>query len=941
MSKKFLNENQAALKLGITKELLYSYVKTGIRENKLKVSETKRNILFEENILDKYESFLKEKWIINSKEKRPTIPKFIKEFLKIESNGQCARCHSGHRLDNAHIIPWSESFSHFHHNLIRLCTDCHIKYDDGIIPREEILQIKKKLIDKLKNSLIAEEDLSIDSLHAIPNPDLNFIGRQLYIKEIHDTIENERITILSGVGGIGKTELLIKSLEGYKQLVKWFKTDNFDLLQDLKYEILNEFNVNSIQDLFNVLDERDLILVFDGLEKLLINDGDKTLNFLRDLSSYTTKVRIIITTQINLDDYSFKSRTIKLKGLLEDESNLFLTNFLPEFNLDDLNWVTKFSNGHALTIILLIGLIRFYQDPKKVKEKLKTKGVEFINSPSRKEQSPKSSFNLSLKLSYEALDLSEQSILTLLTNFPGGCKDYTLEVFEKSSFVDDIYIDDIDFIIARLNQFNLIEKEYDPLNQMRITLLNPIKQFIISEVKTKSLKIWHQLKIMAFRNLMIEAIVIYQHNVLTERWEEAIWRYEIELPNYINAFKNSVHSAYCKDCLKYCDKKDYLRIITGFAGGLYKYLFTRGYIQYGLKMNEEGAKAHMNLGEYDLAIEDLTMLAQLYYRNNDFNNAEKVLKQMKFCNSKLKDDSKLVHLYLIEGEILRESYPKKAISLYKKGLKILSNSSEDKDFKNSNTALLNAEIGRIYEVYYRNYDKALEYNFIAYSLYDEIKDYSNLYSSSHHIGNCYAFLGEFNLAIKYYKESLFGFISNGQKQYIGNTLSELGRLRVDKPNLDYDFIDENVIKYGLEDIKEEIELTINTNPNSEQYHLNAGLFSNQIYKLWHIIKLISFSNNSQLMSDWAQQLLSKIQKNEDIKYSYPWFFLNIALLVTTINKESNVDNDLKSIKYYCYLYGGEVEHDIYDPFKWLALWLKYKEFEHTSRGQLFAEIDNI
>lgn len=156
MINKLLSENQAALKLGITKELLFSYVRTGVKGLKLEVIAGKREIKFKEFDLDEFESFLKEKWVKDPKEKRPSIPKFIKEFIKVESNGQCARCASGHRMDDAHIIPWSDSFSHFHHNLIRLCTDCHIKYDDGIIPRDEIIKIKKNLTDKLKRTLLSE-----------------------------------------------------------------------------------------------------------------------------------------------------------------------------------------------------------------------------------------------------------------------------------------------------------------------------------------------------------------------------------------------------------------------------------------------------------------------------------------------------------------------------------------------------------------------------------------------------------------------------------------------------------------------------------------------------------------------------------------------------------------------------------------------------------------
>lgn len=939
MSDKLLDENQSAIKLGITKELLYAYVRKGVKGQKLKVKSGKREIKFSEKELEEYENFLKDKWRTNPKEKRPDVPKFIKEFLKVESNGQCARCFSGHRMDDAHIIPWSECFSHFHHNLIRLCTDCHTKYDDGIISREEIAKLKNGLISKLRTSLLSKEGLSINSIRSVPKPDLNFVGREEEIKKINNTLEKERITIITGAGGVGKTELLIKSLEKCDELVKWFKTEKYDSILDLKREILMEFNSSTFTELLSSLDQKsDLIIVFDGFEKLFSNDGDETLNFLGDLIRHTSKVKFILTTQINVDDYSFRAKTIIIKGLKKSESRILLSNLLPNLDIDNLEWVIEFSNGHVLTIKLLIGLINFYKDSEKVKSKLKEKGVEFIDSPLRKEQNAKSSLNLSLKLSYDSLNDSERYVLTYLTNFPIGCKDYSLEIFNNSKLIDDIYIDDVDYIIAKLNQFHLIEDEYDSLNQSRIIILNPIKQYIISNIKSKSLKIWHQLRIVAFKNLLIEAVVIYQHNSLTERWEEAIWRYEVELPNYIYAINKSIHSAYCKDCLKYCDEKDYLNIITGFAGVLYKYLFLRGHYSYGLKINEEGAKAHIQLGEYDLAIEDLTMMAQLYLRNNDLKSSKRILEQMKLCSSKIKDSSKLFYLYFIEGEIIREHQPDEAINLFSKGLELLSD-FEDINFKNSNTALLNAEIGRVYEKHYRDFKKALENYTIASDIYFDIKDYSNLYSCFYHIGNCYSGEKKIKLSLKYYKDSLIGFIRTGQKQYIGNALSEIARLRVDHPSLDYSFIEENVLITGMLDIKEEIEVTIKTDLILDNFHLNAGLNNNQVYKLFQIIKFLSFMKqlNSKIR-EWSNEILLLLGKERDIKYSYPWFFLNIATQISLIT-DGEQDENLIILKNYCYLHGGEVEHDIFDPFKWLALWLEENKIENTTRGQLFAEFE--
>jgi len=126
-----VSQDEAAIYLGITKELLFSFVKKGYNGRKLTVNSNISNNFFDIKDLQNWNLFLHEP-LINQGEKKPDIPLSIREYLKVESKGKCGRCGSGHRLDNAHINPWAESFSHHPHNLIRLCTDCHTKYDYGI-----------------------------------------------------------------------------------------------------------------------------------------------------------------------------------------------------------------------------------------------------------------------------------------------------------------------------------------------------------------------------------------------------------------------------------------------------------------------------------------------------------------------------------------------------------------------------------------------------------------------------------------------------------------------------------------------------------------------------------------------------------------------------------------------------------------------------------------
>lgn len=88
MTKRFLTDTEACIHLGITKELLYAYVRNAPKKhlghNRKLVSEfVEGKNMFDQNELESFDSYLKEPWS-ETGDNRPAIPKYIKEFLKIE-----------------------------------------------------------------------------------------------------------------------------------------------------------------------------------------------------------------------------------------------------------------------------------------------------------------------------------------------------------------------------------------------------------------------------------------------------------------------------------------------------------------------------------------------------------------------------------------------------------------------------------------------------------------------------------------------------------------------------------------------------------------------------------------------------------------------------------------------------------------------------------------
>lgn len=913
-----VDQNEAAVYLGITKELLFSFVKKGYNGKKLAVNSNVNNNFFNISDLQDWNVFLHEP-LINEGEKRPNIPLSIREYLKVESKGKCARCGSGHRLDDAHIKPWAETFSHHPHNLIRLCTDCHIKYDDGIISREEIVKLKKQLIEKLKAE---NTSFSIEmSSHRLPKLTVDFQGRELELNELSVLYAQNRLISIEGLGGMGKTQLLLKFIEREKLTVNWFSIESFSGFQDLVIELFNRFQVSNFDQLLEVINNENAILVFDGIETLLSDFQDKVIQLLKQLNDHADNAKIILTTQFNPLGFDTNLGVLKLSdGLNEKDSFSLLSKKNSNIKVDDksISKIISFSNGHPLTLNLISGLIYILKSTEIVLRSINEAGVSFLKNPNNIEQKKSTSLELCFDLVYKALDEKQKWLLMYLSLFPAGCKIPFLEILVRndSKFKSQT---ELNISIAFLSQFNLIDIHEDYLDFERTTILNPIRIFVRKKTGENSRELLHTIQIEAFQNLVFEAISLYGIYMLSDKIHYGIVRYEIELPNYLFAFKKAVHASYCDECGKYSDKKEYLRIITGLSAGLYKFLFIRGKLNYGIEINKQGAKAHSELGEFDLAIDDLTQVAILNWRIGNQKETEIALLEMQRCEEL--SGKRFSTVRFIEGEILRETNPLAAIEKFEEGISIcesdLKQNGDDKVPK-GNIGNMLSEIGRTYERYLNDSKTALEYYLKGYNILREMKDYTNMFCNSHHIGNCYADLGLFEKSLTYYQEALEGFVKYGQQQFIGNTLSEIGRLRVTNPELDYSFLTEDLLLDGLNDIQYEITII---------EEINFGLIS----KLWRIIGVVALSEHSLILTDWAKSFVQTLVNKSISPSSLPYFFVNIAIVSNELENDKKNVEKLQEIKSLCYLNGNAVEHKILETFSWLSLWLKEKNIEDISR----------
>ena len=144
--------------------------------------------------------------------RRIDLPKCIVDHLRAESANQCVRCGSGISVQTAHIIAWATSRSNHHHNLIRICSKCHIEHDEhNSLPSNQLLAIKQKAIARVR-AMLEQRMEPIEKQFLPPHHDVVFVGRSSVLKILRNALRASRTILIHGPSGIGKTQLLLRAL---------------------------------------------------------------------------------------------------------------------------------------------------------------------------------------------------------------------------------------------------------------------------------------------------------------------------------------------------------------------------------------------------------------------------------------------------------------------------------------------------------------------------------------------------------------------------------------------------------------------------------------------------------------------------------------------------------------------------------------------------------
>ena len=210
--------------------------------------------------------------------------------------------------------------------------------------------------------LRAEMDAATGRFHP-PPLDPKFVGREEELERLRWAIEKVRAVLVRGVGGVGKTQLVLKALKECRdENVVWVDVEGFQEAEDVKSALsaaLKGEGVETLDRIAGELDARIACVVLDGVERLAGSALDDTDDLLAGLLGRTRSTRFLVTSQVNLQRTSFDHKQL-LTGLAPGPSReLLQSSVIEEVDADEAGLATllAFCDGHPLALRLTGALV--------------------------------------------------------------------------------------------------------------------------------------------------------------------------------------------------------------------------------------------------------------------------------------------------------------------------------------------------------------------------------------------------------------------------------------------------------------------------------------------------------------------------------------------------------------------------------------------------------
>lgn len=774
-------------------------------------------------------------------------------------------------------------------------------------------------------------------------------------------METERLVVIEGIGGVGKTQLLLNAINNvaYHNPVVWIHVESINTLEDLHILISKEVsNILGGQVANNLLESLHLVqatFVFDGLENLLIPFRDEIEDWIYQLMTRTSNIQLLITSQIDLSIFDQQKVVIKMQGIDEKYSvwllkTIIQSNISP--NESELEWVLAFCNGHPLSIKLTASIINFYKGFGKAIEHLQKE--DSLKQPLRKEYNKSNALTACLNTVYSVLGEDQLKVLHLAKFFPTGVK----QEWAKSL----LELDNYDYEIAVLQQFFMIDIEVDLLEMERIVVQNPLRKFLYDRSKKESSFEHYNYERELFLRISIEAMLVdhkYIETSVEGSAEYGILKMESELPNIMEAF-HCCKLRLKQPVLELSEKaiEEYRLIIGNISSAVGKYFFVRGFYEQGILLAKEGINISLELEMYESASVQYIYLIQLQLRKYDYSGVEKSIHNMEKLLEVSNDSYVQIAVNWAKGRYAanREN-DTVALTFYQKVEELMEDRVQQSrkklkhDSQNNiidevelnevgNLGLVYSEIGNIFENK-KEFQNALEYHRKGLQILTELRDEINSLNSFYSIANCYLELNQRDKGIEFYFICIEGFLKHGNHEYLANTMAELGRNIEFNPILaKNELLTEETFLKAFDNLNYRLKHAViqyANNHNVSSVHADSipiGL----IGQMMLLVNLTAFSDFRICLYDWALATKEEINVEQE-GLNYFTAILNLAHAIGSYDywvqlSEEERNSPLKTIFVSCLIInGGPDINSKTRVFYWLAEWFKYIKLDEEATAE--------
>ncbi len=281
------------------------------------------------------------------------------------------------------------------------------------------------------------------SPHTLPHQE-NFVGRGRQIVEVGTALSSRRLVVITGAGGIGKTELVRATghrwaeRSRYPDGIHWIDVGNAPTLDAWLTTLSAALDLSltpqpdPLTQLVAHLDGRRALLILDNMETALESaEGDAVREALARLRDATSGPRFLVTSRSvpNVGEKRLHLGTMPV----EESVSLFLMRAgLAGYSLrpEDEGPVWELINlldNYPLAIVLAAPQLAD-MSPAALLEALRKNKITALHDPTRRVGTHLTSLEVSLGLSYGRLSPQAQHLFAVLSIFVGGAGASSLDV---------------------------------------------------------------------------------------------------------------------------------------------------------------------------------------------------------------------------------------------------------------------------------------------------------------------------------------------------------------------------------------------------------------------------------------------------------------------------------------------------------------------------------